>query len=161
MRKDVKVERAPRYVWAPYRYEVSRQKFPSAPVKPHGQRMRRPTATAPLHFPHAPHNHTSTSTQPAPRCAVSALAAPPIRPSPAACALRQSARRLPTPRYAPKPCLRAEPCTALPLYCCTPRTPQRIARRRDPLAYSFECRHTTMSSFLALSTATFLEHPIS
>jgi hypothetical protein len=105
--------------------------------------------------PAQPHQHQHQH-QPAPRCAVSALAAPPIRPSPAACALCQaSASRLPTPRYAPKSCAQS------PALHCTLRTPRRIAHRRHRPAYSFECRHTTMSSFLALSTATFLEHPIS
>jgi hypothetical protein len=81
--------------------------------------MRRPTATATAALPTRttpPHNHISTSTS-LPRAAlsVSALAAPPIRPSPAACALCQaSASRLPTPRYAPQSCAQSSalPCPA-------------------------------------------------
>jgi hypothetical protein len=106
--------------------------------------------------PAQPHQHQH---QPAPRCAV-CLCPRRTANSPVACCVRPLPGVCQPTADSPlrASVLRAELCPALP---CTLRTPRRIAHRRHRPAYSFECRHTTMSSFLALSTATFLEHPIS
>jgi hypothetical protein len=104
----------------------------------------------------------------APRCAVSLLALAPIHPSSAACALQIGAC-LHIPRYAPTALRIAHPLSSIvkatPPHLRTPTTQQRIAHSTahptTPHHIDVECRHTTMSSTLALATATFLEHPIS
>lgn len=112
-----------------------------------------------LHHPPATSRHAlltaSTRTRPAAlRRAASARAAWPHPPSP----LRRCARPAVWRLAAHSP-LRAQ---ALRQAIVTPATLLLAAAARPALLFSpVECRHTTMSSSLALATATFLEHPVS